>query len=630
MNKTIFCLLAFLSLCPACPALPTADDFNAESAAAAATLQNYYDKNGLWRTTGWWNAANCVEALESIAAADNGETYLGVLARTYQLNCRSNFLNDYYDDEGWWALAWIHAYDLTGQPRYLKMAKVIFGDLTKGWTGRCNGGLVWSKKHLYKNAIPNELFLLTAIRLHQRTPEDQGPGSYLDWAVKEWNWFKNTGMINPQYLVNDGLNQQCENNGGTTWTYNQGVLIGGLTDLYKVTGDTNYLNQATMIADAAIALLVDGHDVLQEPCEEHGCGGGDLPQFKGIFIRYLTYLYDETRNPAYRDFLVANARSVWAKDRDAENHLGLKWDGPFDLADAARQSSAMMALSALAEPATKNLPFARGAGSVTFVHEVGAASGTLAWTCNASNAPAPGVMLAGTYAGLPAGSHVLHFRMSVNEKGNSTENLARLEIKDSASGTVLASRPIQWHEFSATNQPLDFQLAFRSARPGVPLEFQVYWNHAAAAPALTLTDVTIDGSHNWTAANLAHDIGSLDGLNGWEADPIRDSASGYLIHGPGTGELPAGNYQALFELKVDKFDWDKSKVATLFIVNSATGKTVASRDITRNRFPDTLYHPFALNFQAAAGQTYEFRVFWYFAPHAPRLTQRSVVVQALE
>jgi predicted alpha-1,6-mannanase (GH76 family) len=627
VNKTNFCLLAFFFLSVRL-ALPAADDFNAESAAAAATLQQYYGKNGLWHTTGWWNAANCVEALENAAAADNGQTYLGVLAHTYQLNCRSNFLNDYYDDEGWWALAWIHAYDLTGKPQYLNSAKFIFGDMTKSWNDHCGGGLEWSKKHLYKNAIPNELFLLAAIRLHQRTPADHGPGSYLDWATKEWVWFKNSGMINPQDLVNDGLNRECENNGRTTWTYNQGVIIGGLTDLYKATGDTNYLNQATMIANAAIAILVDDQGVLQEPCEENGCGGGDVPQFKGIFIRYLAYLYDETHNPAYRDFLLANARSVWADDRDAENHLGLKWGGPFDSADAARQSSAMMAISALAEPATKNLPFAKGAGSVTFNHEVGAASGTLAWTCDGNNAAAPGTMLAGACASLAGGSHVLHFRMGVNENKDSTENLVRLDIKESANGNVLASRQIRWNEFLATNQPVDFQLAFRTATIGTPLEFQVYWNHAPDAPSLTLTDVTIDGAHNWTAANLAHEIGRLDGLNGWEADPIRDTSSGYLINGPGTGELPAGNCRALFELKVDNFNWDKSKVATLSVVNSSTGKIAASQDVTRDLFPDTLYHSFTLNFQAEAGQTYEFRVFWYFAPDAPRLTQRSVLVQA--
>ena len=107
----------------------------------------------------------------------------------------------------------------------------------------------------YKNAIPNELFLLNAIRLHQRTPGDGGTGSYFYWATNEWSWFKNSGMINAQNLINDGLTANCLNNGQTTWTYNQGVILGGLTELYKITGDTNYLVAAETIANAAIANL---------------------------------------------------------------------------------------------------------------------------------------------------------------------------------------------------------------------------------------------------------------------------------------------------------------------------------------------------------------------------------------
>ena len=44
-------------------------------------------------------------------------------------------------------------------------------------------------------------------------------------------------MIGPAGLVNDGLTADCANNGRTTWTYNQGVVIGGLAVLAEITAD---------------------------------------------------------------------------------------------------------------------------------------------------------------------------------------------------------------------------------------------------------------------------------------------------------------------------------------------------------------------------------------------------------
>jgi hypothetical protein len=46
-------------------------------------------------------------------------------------------------------------------------------------------------------------------------------GFYLAWAQQEWDWFLQSGMVNAQWLVNDGLGSDCLNNNSTTWTYNQ-------------------------------------------------------------------------------------------------------------------------------------------------------------------------------------------------------------------------------------------------------------------------------------------------------------------------------------------------------------------------------------------------------------------------
>lgn len=317
--------------------------------AGMAALNGFYNSStGLWKTVngkeGWWNAANVLETTIDYCIRTNSKTYLDVISNTFEKNKGNNFLNEYYDDEGWWALAWIKAFDLTQDVRYLNQAKTIFNDMQQGWDSHCGGGIWWSKEKKYKNAIPNELFLSVAAKLHLRTSGDNGEGSYLDWAKREWNWFKNTGMINSQNLVNDGLDQNCQNNGDVTWTYNQGVILGGLVDLYQIENDKNLFAQATAIADAAIATLVDAEGILREPYEPNS--GEDGPQFKGIFIRNLYYLYQHTNKQTYAKFILRNAKSIWLNNRNSDNQLGLVWSGPFDLADATRQSSAMDAINA--------------------------------------------------------------------------------------------------------------------------------------------------------------------------------------------------------------------------------------------------------------------------------------------
>jgi predicted alpha-1,6-mannanase (GH76 family) len=304
---------------------------------AIEALQGWYDpETGLWETTNWWNAANSTYVLIDFSIRTGSETYLDEIDNTFEKHKAGEFLNEFYDDEGWWGLTWVHAYDLTGDTKYLEMAKVIFEDMTTGWDDVCGGGVWWKKDRQYKNAIPNELFLQLAAKLYNRTEDPV----YLDWAERTWTWFKGTGMINQVNLINDGL-RDCENNLDITWTYNQGVILGGLVELYKATGDEALLQQAEMIADAALEYLVDEVGVLREPCELSSNCGNDGPQFKGIFMRNLGMLYDAIEKPDYLDFINHNADKLWSRARNANNQIGLKWNRRADVPDAARQTSAI-------------------------------------------------------------------------------------------------------------------------------------------------------------------------------------------------------------------------------------------------------------------------------------------------
>ncbi len=344
---------------------------------AIIALQQWYNEStGLWEMTGWWNSANALTMLADFVAVDSS---LDVIAEHVFQNTHSEaqkatlgmvkfmtpysvttytgpqfppgvippqngfpgFLNDFYDDEGWWALAWLKIYDLTKQPQYLQTAIDIFEDMETGWGGTC-GGLWWNKQHSYKGAIENALFLTVAAQLANRASNKE---IYLSWAWKEWDWFQRTGMINAHYNINNGIDLvTCRNDNGTVWSYNQGVILGGLLELHRATPDKNYLIIAERIALAGIQFLGDSNGILHDPCEPD-CGA-DGPQFKGIFMRNLQKLQLAVPSNQVKTFIDKNADSIWLNDRASGNELGLVWSGPFMDATASTQSSAADAMVA--------------------------------------------------------------------------------------------------------------------------------------------------------------------------------------------------------------------------------------------------------------------------------------------
>jgi predicted alpha-1,6-mannanase (GH76 family) len=138
----------------------------------------------------------------------------------------------------------------------------------------------------------------------------------------------------------------CANNGKTIWTYNQGVILNGLVELSKSTGNQTMIKSANALASAAISSLADSDGILHEPCEPN-CGS-DGVQFKGIFVRNLLHLYRVSPQPAYRRFIVGNANSVWEKAQGPGVQFGQVWSGPFTPSNAAIQSSALEAIIAAA------------------------------------------------------------------------------------------------------------------------------------------------------------------------------------------------------------------------------------------------------------------------------------------
>ena len=322
-------------------------DWSGRARAGAAALQRRYrPESGVWGEC-WWQSANALEAIVDYMSITGSTEYLQVITSTFTRTQDQavDFLNKYYDDEGWWAIALLKAFDLTAEPRHLDMARRIFADMVTGWDDTFGGGIWWTKERGYKNAIPNELFLVLSARLARRVEGVAGE-EYLGWAQREWKWFLNSGMINQENLVNDGLDKQGKNNGGITWTYNQGVILGGLLELYGITGERSLLQQAERIADAVAAHLCYPNGVLCEPREREDACDGDQEIFKGIFVRYLAQLNRALAKPELARFIRRNADSLWQNARSEEDEFGLRWTGPYDHSSVQRQVAGLDLLNA--------------------------------------------------------------------------------------------------------------------------------------------------------------------------------------------------------------------------------------------------------------------------------------------
>ena len=306
----------------------------------------------------YWPTAHALDVLVDLYARNpNAGTKARMDEAVAGLKVKNGntYINYYYDDMEWMALACLRAFIATNDTQYKDIALLLWADIKNGWSTDLGGGIWWRKDNSSKNAPSNLPAAILAARLYKafNNPAD------LQWAKDIFNWQKTV-----LYEPNNGWvydNIEANGNKNTTWkfTYNQGTFIGAALELYSITNTAFYLADATKAADYAVSSgqLTDiANGILKDE------GGGDGGLFKGIFIRYFNRLIIDgglatSKKTRYINFIKANAQKLWSSGTNKNNILfGSAWNtAPAATTDLTIQLSGIMLFEAMAELKKLNL-----------------------------------------------------------------------------------------------------------------------------------------------------------------------------------------------------------------------------------------------------------------------------------
>lgn len=303
-------------------------------------------------TFNYWPQAHALDVMLDADLRTGGKKYLDQYNKWYdgvQAKNGGSFINHFYDDMEWNALATLRAFDVTGDAKWKTAAQTLWTDIKGGWNDIQGGGIAWNKSESgYKNTPANAPAAIIGARLyrHFNNADD------LDWAKKIYAWQKSHLVDLGSGFVYDGMNKNGDGAiDQNAFTYNQGVFIGAALELYAITKDVTYLNDAIKTADNCLSSssLTTSDRLLKDE------GQGDGGLFKGIFIRYFTQLIlnpdlSSDVQKRYLSFIKLNAQTLWwAGTNKTVGLFGSYWKAaPGATVDLTTEESGCMLIEAAA------------------------------------------------------------------------------------------------------------------------------------------------------------------------------------------------------------------------------------------------------------------------------------------
>jgi predicted alpha-1,6-mannanase (GH76 family) len=287
---------------------------------------------GTWHY--WWQAhlLDCLVDAQVRDPQPDRRLRIERQIRAHRLR-NTGWVNEYYDDMAWLALALERAGRLAGveQPKALHTLAEQF---LNAWVPEDGGGIPWRKQDQFFNAPANGPAAVFLARYDDRIRRAQQMADWIDET-----------LIDPEtHLVFDGVK------GGSLvraqYTYCQGVVLGLEVELAARTQDPDHALRVHRLV-AAI------HDNMAPDGVIQGAGGGDGGLFNGVTARYLALAAtslpentpeDTAARATAKELVLSSARSAWdyRQTVDGLPLFGPFWDRSADLPKVGGQEAKLV------------------------------------------------------------------------------------------------------------------------------------------------------------------------------------------------------------------------------------------------------------------------------------------------
>ncbi len=209
----------------------------------------------------------------------------------------------WFDDNGWWGLAFVNAYRATGTRRWLSDAERALAYVAAaGWDPR-EGGIWWNTEHPYKAGEALAADTLLATLLYGQTHSSFA----LSQAQKFLLWGSTLGFSSANGLY------AASNLNPTPIDYIESPLIYAQALLCEATRNAEDCERVAPLTATALKRFGQVLDF--------------SPQYDAIYLQWMLALYSLDHNAALYTLAAENAREAQAHALNGEGLYLLSWSG---------------------------------------------------------------------------------------------------------------------------------------------------------------------------------------------------------------------------------------------------------------------------------------------------------------